>query len=154
MLAGCCLLMACGGESSPPGPVVDQIDDAIAAVEAVAGPQSFFEVTADVARVRLFVETSAGADVYLFENEQLIGDPVAVEGASGSSFLASRVAFDPDRIFDQLRQELDSPVIVDFAIQGGPDGTVVYDSTVASDSGGILLVLLGPTGQVLGVQAG
>ena len=43
-------------------------------------------------------------------------------------------------------------MIVDFAIQGGPDGTVVYDATVASDSGGVLRVLLGPDGGILGAQ--
>jgi hypothetical protein len=147
-------LVACGSDSGRSEPVVDQIDDAIAAVEvAVGGPQEFFEIAADVARVRLFVATPTGADAFLFEDGQLIGEAVAVEGAAGAAFEASTIAFDPERIFEGLRAELNDPVIVDFAIQGGPNGAVVYDATVASDSGGVLLVLLGPTGQVLGVQA-
>ena len=62
------------------------------------------------------------------------------------------MAFDTETIFDALRDELDDPVIVDFAVQGS-EGGPVYDATVASDSGGVLLVLLGADGRVLAVQA-
>ena len=53
----------------------------------------------------------------------------------------------------RVRAELDDPVIVDFTVQGGSDGSVIYDATVASESGGRLLVLLDANGEILGVQA-
>ena len=64
-----------------------------------------------------------------------------------------RPTFDADQIFDRVRAELDDPVIVDFTVQGGSDGSVTYDATVASESGGRLLVLLDANGEILGVQA-
>ena len=79
--------------------------------------------------------------------------PEPVGPASGSVFSAAAVDFEPGEIFAALREELSDPVIVDFAVQGGPDGSAVYDATVLSDSGGTILVLLAPDGTVLGAQA-
>ncbi len=155
MIVAGLVLVACGGEDAPPVPIVDQIDEAIAAVEAHYGvPQQYFEISATIERVGVIVAvdgaTAAEQGGYTADGGLEVPEPVGP--ASGSTFSADAVTFDPDRIFDQLRSELNDPVIIDFAIQGTPSGSVVYDATVASESGGVLLVLLGPTGQILGVQ--
>jgi hypothetical protein len=137
-------------------PIVDRIDDAIVAVEAQYGaPQQYFEISATIAEVNVIVAVDDGtqAEQARFTVDGGLTVPEPVGPASGSTFGADAVSFDPDVVFDQLRDELDDPVIVDFAIQGTPTGTAVYDATVASEAGGVLLVLLGPTGQILGVQA-
>ena len=38
--------------------------------------------------------------------------------------------------------ELGDPAIIDLAIQGSADGGVIYDVSIASEAGGVLLVLL------------
>jgi hypothetical protein len=153
---GVLMLSACGGEDGAPGPVVDQIDEAIEAVELHYGtPQQFFEISATIEEVNFIVAvdaaTAAEQGSYLPDGGFTVPEPVGP--ASGSTFAAEAIDFDPDRIFEQIRTELVDPVIVDFAIQGTSSGTVVYDATVASESGGVLLVLLGPNGEILGAQA-
>ena len=152
------LLTACGGSDSgsePPGPAVDLIPDAIAAIEAHYGaPQEYFEISAGPDAVGFVVAvedaTMAEQGSYTTDGELTVPEPVGE--ASGETFTADDVDVDPDRIFVRLREELDDPVIVDLAIQGGPGDTVVYDATIATDGGGVLLVLLGPDGAILGVQ--
>lgn len=152
------LLVACGGSSDgsePRGPVVDLIPDAVAAIEDHYGaPQEYFEISAALDSVGFVVAvdgaTMAEQGAYGVDGAFTVPQPVGA--ASGETFAADEIDVDADRIFDQLRDELDDPVIVDLAIQGGPNETVVYDATVASEGGGVLLVLLGPDGTILGVQ--
>ncbi len=154
-VSGALASVACGADDAAPEPIVDLIDDAISAVEQHYGsPQQYFEISATIDDVSLIVAVDGATAA---EQGGLAADgaftiPEPVGPASGSTFSADAVGFDPDRIFDQLRDELGDPVIIDFAIQGTPTGSVVYDATVASDAGGVLLVLLGPTGQILGAQ--
>lgn len=148
-------LWACGGADDPtPAPVVDQIDAAIAAVDEFYGaPQEYFEVSADLDRVDVIVAIDgATAAEQTSIDGGVVAPPESVGPATGSTFRGDEVDFDGDRIFDQLRADLDDPVIVDFAITGSPDGGPIYDATVASESGGILLVLLGPSGEIRAVQ--
>ncbi len=152
----CALLAACGGDAATTAePVIDVIPDAVTAVEAHYGsPQEYFEISAGLDQIGVVVAidgaTAAEQGSYSADGEFIAPRPVGE--ANGATFTADQVDFDPDRIFDELRRELDDPAIIDFAIQGGPDGTVVYDATVASDSGGVLRVLLGPDGGILGAQ--
>jgi hypothetical protein len=145
-----------GGGNATAAPIVDRIDDAIAAVEAHYGaPQQYFEISATIAEVNVIVAVDGGTQAeqarFTVDGGLTMLEPVGA--ASGSTFGADAVDFDPDVVFDRLRDELGDPVIVDFAIQGTSTGTAVYDATVASDGGGVLLVLLGATGQILGAQA-
>lgn len=144
-------ITSCGDQAGSE-PRVSDIDDALAAVESeLSGPQRYFEVSADLAQVTVFVESDGGATPYEYTDRRLVpGERVA--GATGATFTASAVTFADDRIFDRIRAELNDPAIIDFAVQGGPDGTVVYDATVAGTSGGVLLVLLADDGEILGVQ--
>jgi hypothetical protein len=148
-------LPACSAADAVPVPLVDRIDEAIAATEAsYGGPQQYFEISATLDEVRVVVAVD---DATVAEQGSLTGGGGAMVfeplgPATGSTFGADAVSFDQERIFDALRAELDDPVIIDFAITGGENGTVIYDATVASDRGGLLLVLLGPDGRILGVQ--
>lgn len=158
VLAACALAAtSCGGGGGgSAAPIVDRIDDAIAAVEAhYGGPQQYFEISATIADITVIVAVDGAtqAEQARYTSDEGLTVPEPVGPASGSTFDAEAVVFDPDAVFDQLRDELDDPVIIDFAIQGTPAGSAVYDATVASDAGGVLLVLLGAGGQILGVQA-
>ncbi|NBV03822.1 MAG: hypothetical protein EBS10_06555, partial [Acidimicrobiia bacterium] len=79
-----------------------------------------------------------------------IAEPVE---ADGTHFAGESIDLDPDLIFDRILEELDASTVLDLAIQGSPDGRPVYDARVRGSRGGILLVLLGPDGAILGVQA-
>jgi hypothetical protein len=157
-IVACLLVAACGGgggDDVAPAPRVDLIDDAIAAVEAYYGePQEYFEISADLASVGFVVavDDATMAEQGSYTVDGGLAAPQAVGEASGVTFSFDLVTFDEDAIFDRLAVELDDPVIVDFAIQGAAGDTVAYDATIASDNGGILLVLLGADGEILGVQ--
>ena len=150
-------LPACGGhDEGAPVPLVESIDDAIGAVEQHYGaPQRYFEISAtlDEVNVVVAVDDATAAEQGKYSPGAGLTAPEPVGPATGSTFGAEAIGFDPGRIFDQIRGELDDPMIVDFAIQGTESGTALYDATIRSDSGGLLRVLLGPTGQILGARA-
>jgi hypothetical protein len=152
-------LTACGGGGrggDDGGPLVDLIPDAVTAVEDFyGGPQEYFEISAGLEEVGFVVAVDGGtaAEQGSYSADGVFTAPVPVGEASGTTFTAAQIDLDPDRIFDGLRSELDDPVIIDLAIQGGPNDTLLYDASVASEAGGVLLVLLGPTGQIRAVQA-
>ena len=144
-----------GGDTTGPGPRVDLIPDALNAIEEhYGGPQEYFEISAGLESVGFIVavDDATAAEQGSYEPDGDFTVPEPVGEASGATFTAGAIDFDPGRIFDSLRDELGDPVIVDFAIQGGPDGVAIYDATVASDGGGVLLVLLGADGTIQGVQ--
>ena len=150
-------LVGCGGgdEGAAPEPRVDLIPEALAAVEEHYGaPQEYFEVSATLDSVGFIVavDDATAAEQGSYGADGTFTAPVDVGEASGSTFTRAAIDVEPDRIFDRIRDELDDPVIVDFAVQGGPDGAVIYDATIASEAGGVLLVLLGPDGTINGVQ--
>jgi len=150
------LLAACGGGGeSPAGPVVDLIPEAVEAVEAHYGaPQEYFEISAGLDSVGFVVavDDATAAEQGSYSVDGVFTAPEPVGAASGETFAVDEIDLDPDRIFDQVRAELDDPAIIDLAIQGGPNDTVVYDASIASTGGGVLLVLLGPDGTIRGVQ--
>lgn len=158
LICGLIVLAAgCGGDAARGAePVIDVIPAAVAAIEAHYGePQEYFEISAGLESVGVIVAvagaTAAEQSSYSTDGGLVVPEPVGE--ASGATFAATDITFDPERVFDQIRDELDDPVIVDFAIQGGPDGAVIYDVTVATEGGGVLLVLVAPDGTIQGVQA-
>lgn len=152
------VVAACGGsgdDAGAAGPLVELIPDAVAAVEEHYGaPQEYFEISAglDAVGFVVAVDDASMAEQGSYGADGTFVAPEPAGEASGETFTADEIGFDPDRIFEQVREELDDPVIVDLAIQGGPGDTVVYDASIASDGGGVLLVLLGPDGAIQGAQ--
>ena len=148
---------ACGGDDRRAvEPVVDLIPDAVVAIEAHYGaPQVYYEISAGLESVGVIVavDGAAAAEQGSYSTDGGLVVPESVGEASGATFEATDITFDPEHVFDQIRDELDDPAIVDFAIQGGPDGDLVYDATVATEGGGVLLVLVAADGTIMGVQA-
>jgi hypothetical protein len=138
-----------------PEPLVGDIDAAIEAVEAWYGePQEYFEISANLQQVSVIVASDEGTAEQAFLVAGEFVEPAAIGEAEVDSqtFTAEEVDFDPDTIFHDVSNHLDCPVLIDFAITGSTSG-VLYDTTVASSEGGVLLVLLGPDGEVKAVQA-
>lgn len=154
-LLGLVGLGACGSDGEPAGPLVDRIDDAIAAVEAHYGaPQDYFEVSATdaVVSVLVAVEDATRAEQAFWSPDDGLVEPVAVGPMDRPTFRADAIDFRPDRVLDQVRDELPSSEIVDFAVTGGGDGVALYDVRLQSAQGGVLLVLLDRDGRILGAQ--
>lgn len=134
--------------------MVDRIDDAVYAVEShYAAPQAFFEISATDDLVSVIVAVDGGAELAFWSPDDGLVDPVPVASPDRPTFRSGDLDFRPDRVLDQLRDELPDSEIVDFAVTGGGEGTVVYDARVRSEQGGILLVLLSGDGRILGAQA-
>jgi hypothetical protein len=136
-------------------PLVDEIDDAVAALESQLGAkQQFFEINATSKLVNLIVslndDKKAQPWVYL-DGELTSTEPA---DASGSSFAASALDFDPDKVLGQIESELPQSSLDLFFIEGGEGGTVRYSVAVTSSQGGQLIVVVGPDGAVQSVDAG
>jgi len=152
MLAGC----GDGDDGSAGFPLVAEIAPAIGAVEAeIGGPLDYFEVNATPQLVNLFVATDGGstATAYVYLDGEL-QPPAPPQGvASGETFRADALDFDPEVIFDGIADELREPAVTQFVVIGAPGGAVQYSAFVTSSEGGVLDVVLGPDGSVLGVNA-
>ena len=137
-------------------PVIEEIAPAIAAVEAdLGGPQAYFEVNATGSTVNLFVATDDATTVtpYRYLAGELL-PPEPASTASGPTFTADALTYDPATVLDRVADELDDPFVARFAIAAAPDGTPQYFASVVSDQGGTLEVTLGPDGSVQAVDPG
>jgi hypothetical protein len=171
LVVGALLLAACsgGGASSSTGPAasttvvatpaepprVDLIGDAVAALETqLGGPQQFFEINATSKLVNLIVslndDKKAQPWVYL-DGELTSTEPA---DASGFSFPASALDFDPDKVLSKLEAELPQSSADLFFVEGGKGGIVRYSVAVTSPQGGQLIVVVGPDGTVESVDPG
>ncbi len=134
-------------------PQVDWLWRAIEASDAHYGSeQRYFEISVDRQRVSLIVATQAGdAEQSFYCGPDGYGQPESLGPADGATFGRGDLDLSTETVLSGIEDELGNSMIIDFVIQGAPDG-VVYDATVQSDAGGILLVLLSPVGEVLAVQ--
>lgn len=136
-------------------PRVDLIDDAVTALEAELGsPQQFFEINATSSLVNLIVALNDGKVAQPWVYFQ--GDLSSTEGAeaSGFSFSASALDFEPDNVLSKVQAELPDSSPDLFFVEGGADGTVRYSVAVTSKQGGQLVVVVGPDGTVQSVDPG
>jgi hypothetical protein len=153
LVAATVILASCGGSTGPERPRLDQIQPAIAALEhKLGGPQQYFEINATPQVVNLFVADAAKAMVtpYVYVGGA-VAESAAPAGASGNTFAASAVTFDPETVLDHVVDRLPDSDIVLFTIAGGPGGAVQYTAGVKSKQGGTLEVTLGPDGSVQAV---
>lgn len=164
-VAVCVLLIGCNGDdassvttarapvSSAGVPMVAQIDDAIAALEAeLGGPQEYFEINATSRLVNLFVAIDGGTEVqpWLFFDGVLTAEDR--QAAQGGVLRAVDLDFDPLTIFSQLLIELPSATIESFYIHGDGQGAVQYAALLTTSQGGALEVQLGSDGEILGSE--
>lgn len=134
-------------------PMVDQIDEAIAALEAeLGGPQQYFEVNATAQLVNLFVALNDGAVVQPWV--YMGGELSSTEGqsAGGGTFAADDLDFDPALVLTKIADELPGAALESFYVNGDGKGNVQYGVLVTSAQGGGLDVLVGPDGAVLSVD--
>jgi hypothetical protein len=136
-------------------PEVDLIDDAVAALQTkLGGPQQFFEINATSSLVNLIVALNDGkvAQPWVY----LDGELTSTEGAeaTGFSFAASALDFDPDKVLSKLQAELPQSSPDLFFVEGGEGGIVRYSVAVTSRQGGQLIVVVGPDGTVQSVDPG
>jgi len=154
------MLGACGDDDDDQlvaPPLVAAIVPAISAVEAeLGGPQDYFEVNATPQLVNVFVATDGGstATAYVYLDDELQPPAPSQDVASGETFRADELDFDPDVIFTGIAEELGQPTVTQFVVVGGPGRVVQYSAFVTSSAGGVLDVVLGPDGSVLDVNPG
>ena len=133
---------------------VDQIHAAIAAVEAErGGPQEYFEINATPALVNVFVaDVEAGQVIpYTYVDGEL--SAAEPSDAEGNTFDAAAIDFDPSSVTQRVTEELAGSTQDAFVIEGGPDGAIRRTVVVTSEAGGQLLVVVGPDGAVISVDA-
>jgi hypothetical protein len=134
-------------------PRVDLINEAVDALETtLGGPQRFFEINATASLVNMIVSLNDGqlAQPWVYFDGGLSSSEPAE--ATGFSFAASALDFDPDKVLGKLQAELPQSSPDLFFIEGGEGGVVRYSVAVTSQQGGQLIVVVGPDGTVQSVD--
>jgi len=130
------------------------IPEAVAALEAeMGGPQTYFEINATSKLVNLWVALNDGtvAQPWLYFDGQLSSkDPVS--GATGPTFLASEIQFDPDKLLVPLRKQIPEAILGSVVLSDQGSDSVVYEVLVSAQCGGGLDVVVGPDGTVKSVD--
>lgn len=157
-----------GGDdpSSTDGGAVDELVDpdapgfvrnvrlAVAAVEAELGEgQQYFEVTSNEQFTNVFVATDDRAAVvpYVFVDGELEDPAPKRDGATGQTFVAADILFDEGELLSGVEADLPSTTIDAISVYGDGVGAV-YVLAATSEAGGFLDIIVGPAGQVLGVD--
>ena len=135
--------------------MVDEIDAAVAAVEAeLGGEQVYFEINATPLLVNLFVADPVAKTVtpYVYVGGELSAeDPLPVE--SGSAFPASALAIDPQRVLSCITDQLPDSGLDVFFVEANADGAVRYTVLTTNAQGGQLTIEVTGAGLVLAVDA-
>jgi hypothetical protein len=146
----------CGGGGEAGGealPRVDLIEPAVEAIESERGGEvEFFEISATLDQVDAIVRDGEQGVLYRYDGNRLSG-PVEPRPDTRQTFTSDAIDIEPDKLFDRVTDELADAAVVDFAIHVD-GGVVVNDATLATDRGGVMLVLLGGDGTIGGLQAG
>lgn len=137
----------------PPSFVLD-VRAAIDAVEAeLGGPQEFFEVTANAQFTNVFVavDDATAAVGYLFVDGELQPPSPKREGATGKTFTAADVDFDPALVTGGVANDLPTTTIDALSVYGDGFGAV-FVLAATSAAGGFLDIEVGPEGDVRSVD--
>jgi hypothetical protein len=144
-----------GGTAVDPDalPRVDLIIPAVHALEAKLGePQQYFEINATSKLVNLIIAVNNGtlAQTWLYLDGEL--SSTAAEPATGHTFAAADLTFDPAGVLAQVDHDLPDSTLDFFYVLGGAESSVQYRVDVSSPQGGQLEVVLGPDGKVIEVD--
>ncbi len=147
-----------GGDGRPPGSAPDWVGDvqrAVALVEAELGEgQEFFEVTANVQLTNVFVavDGATAAMPYVYLDGELLDPAPRLEGASGETFTAGAIGFDPNTVLSRVERELPTVTVDALSVEGGPNGAVRYIVSARSEQGGVLDIEVAGDGAILAVD--
>ena len=134
-------------------PDLAAIAPAVEAVRAELGAEpEFFEINATARLVNLFVALNGATMVqpWLYVDGTLTSD--AAQQASGGTFTADLLDFDPDTVLEGVRTNVPDAVLESFYVHGDGRGNVQYGVLASAQCGGGLDVTVSPTGTVLAVD--
>lgn len=153
-------LVGCNGsddrsESPASDSFVVDVRAAAAAVEVeLGGAQEFFEITATPQLTNVFVavDDATTAIPYTYVDGQLEAPAPRIEGVQGQTFRLDAVDFDEATVLSGVEDDLASSTIDAFSVEGGSGGFVRYVVAVRSEQGGVLDVVVAPSGAVVEVR--
>lgn len=134
-------------------PQVGDVATAVEDLEAeLGGPQQYFEVNATARVVNLFVALNGGtvAQPWIWVDGQLSSKEG--QAASGGTFVAADLDFDPDTIFTVVRDQIPDAILESFYVNGDGAGNVQYGLLTSAQCGGGLDIVVGPDGAVKSVD--
>ena len=134
---------------------VSDIAAAAAAVDAaLGGPQEFFEITATPQLTNVFVAIDGGtaAVPYIYLDGELQAPAPRIDGAAGQTFKADAINFDEATVLDGVATDLPNAMIDAFSVEGGPGGFVRFVVSARSEQGGVLDIVVAPSGAVIEVN--
>jgi hypothetical protein len=126
------------------------------AVEAeLGGPQEFYEITATPQLTNVFVAADAGTSAvpYIYVDGELQPPAPAIEGVEGQTFTSDALDFDEASVLDGVTADLPTATVDAFSVEGGAGGFVRYVISARSAQGGVLDIVVAPSGAVVEVIA-
>jgi len=135
--------------------IVTNARAAATAVEVeLGGPQEFFEITTTPQLTNVFVVADGGTTAipFTYVDGELQPPAPAIVGVTGQSFSVDALDFDDDTVLSGIATDLPSGTIDAFSIEGGAGGFVRYVVSVRSAQGGVLDVVVAPSGAVVEVN--
>lgn len=148
--------------ASPAAPVldsssvlsIDSLAPAVTALEAeLGGPQRYTEINVQTGLVNLFVALDDGTELaYVFRDGDLEAPAGAQPQLDGAvAFDLSDIPLDVAATFpEQLAAELPETRLVGLSLADHGDAGVGWLASLLSDQGGVLDVLISPSGAVVG----
>ena len=124
------------------------------AVEAeLGGPQDFFEITATPQLTNIFVATDGGSSAvpYILIDGELQPPAPTIEGVEGQTFTLDDIDFDDETVLSGVAVDLPTATIDAFSVEGGAGGFVRYVISARSAQGGVLDIVVAPSGAVVEV---
>ncbi len=124
------------------------------AVEAeLGGPQDFFEITATPQLTNVFVAADGGSSAvpYIFVDGELQPPAPTIEGVEGQTFTFDDIDFDDETVLSGVAADLPTATIDAFSVEGGAGGFVRYVISARSAQGGVLDIVVAPSGAVVEV---
>ncbi len=121
--------------------------------DELGAPQEFFEITATPQLTNVFVVADGGSSAvpYIFVDGELQAPAPAIEGVEGRTFTLVDIDFDEATVLDDVTADLPSATFDAFSVEGSAGGFVRYVISARSAQGGVLDIVVAPSGAVIEV---